>query len=106
MSKETEIIYCQQCRSRNDADDKYCQKCHARLMVVNWAEETEDAAIFDSSFLDEHILERVSALEENVRILSEHLAIMQQMLAKEHQLQDDVDSLDEHASSGGRAADK
>ncbi len=33
-------------------------------MVVNWAEEAEDASLFDSSFLDEHLLERVSALEE------------------------------------------
>ncbi len=106
MSKEIEIIYCQQCRTRNDVEDKYCQKCRARLMVVNWAEETEDATIFDSSFLDEHVLERVSALEENVRILSEHLAIMRRELAEVHQHQEDVESPEGRGSSEDRAADK
>ena len=106
MSKETEVIYCQQCRARNDADDKYCHKCRARLMVVNWAEEAEEATLFDSSFLDEHLLERVTALEESVRILSERLAIVQQLLAKEHQRQEEVESLEGQGTTGDRAADK
>lgn len=75
-------------------------------MVVNWAEEPEDAAIFDSSFLDEHILERVSSLEENVRILSEHLAVVQQKLAALQQHEQDVESLEGQGSSADKAADK
>ena len=106
MSKETEIIFCQQCRARNDADDKYCHKCRARLMVVNWAEEAEDATLFDSSFLDEHLLERVSSLEESVRILSERLAIVQQVLANEHQQQEEADAPEGQDVTGDRTADK
>ena len=106
MSKDKEIVFCQQCRSRNDAEDKYCTKCRARLMVVNWAEEAEDASLFDSSFLDEHLLERVSALEESMRILSERLAIVQQMLTQEQQRQEDVDTCEGKVVTGDRAADK
>ena len=75
-------------------------------MVVNWAEEAEDASLFDSSFLDEHLLERVSSLEESVRILAEQLAIVQQRLAKERQQQEDVESLKRQGVTGDRAADK
>lgn len=79
MSEQLNVVYCQQCRARNDADDKYCHKCSARLMVVNWAEEVEDT-LLEPSFLDEHLLERINALEENVRILSERLALIQQAM--------------------------
>jgi len=106
MPKETEVVFCQQCRSRNDAEDKYCRKCRARLMVVNWAEEAEDASLFDSSYLDEHILERVSALEESMRILSERMAIMQQTLTREHQHQEDPEACEGQGVTGDRAADK
>lgn len=106
MPKETEVVFCQQCRSRNDAEDKYCRKCHARLMVVNWAEEAEDASLFDSSYLDEHILERVSALEESMRILSERMAIMQQTLGQERQRQEDPEACEGQGVTGDRAADK
>jgi len=82
MSEQLNVVYCQQCRARNDADDKYCHKCNARLMVVNWAEEAEDT-LLEPSFLDEHLLERISALEENVRILSERLALIQQAMIGE-----------------------
>ncbi len=111
MSQEKEIVFCQQCRARNDVEDKYCHKCRARLMVVNWAEEAEDAAVFDSSFLDEHLLERVSSLEESVRILSERLAIVQQMLANEQRYQEEHEQEEHEAregqgTTGDRAADK
>ncbi len=105
---QKEIVYCQQCRAQNDLEDKYCHKCRARLMVVNWAEEAEDATLFDSSFLDEHLLERVSSLEESVRILAERLAIVQQMLAKEHQSQEERDAevREGQGVTGDRIADK
>ncbi len=75
-------------------------------MVVNWAEEAEDATLFDSSFLDEHLLERVSSLEESVRILSERLAIVQQVLANEHQQQEEADAPEGQDVTGDRTADK
>ena len=103
---ETETIYCQQCRARNDADEKYCRKCRARLMVVNWTEEAEDATLIDSSFLEEHLFERVSSLEESVRILSERLAILQQMIAREHQHSEEAEPLEGQGATGDRAADK
>ena len=60
-------MYCQVCGARNEDDAEYCQRCRQKLMVLSGAaasgEETLDAG--DEEFsLDEHLLERISILEE------------------------------------------
>ena len=60
-------MYCQVCGARNEDDAEYCQRCRQKLMVLSGSavsgEETLDAG--DEEFsLDEHLLERISILEE------------------------------------------
>ncbi len=60
-------MYCQVCGARNEDDAEHCQRCRQKLMVLSGAavssEETLDAG--DEEFsLDEHLLERISILEE------------------------------------------
>lgn len=64
-------MLCQVCGAVNGDDDEYCQRCNQKLLVVSGplavdaAEAEEDD---DEGFsLDEHLLERVSVLEEAVR---------------------------------------
>ena len=60
-------MYCQVCGSRNEDDAEYCQRCRQKLMVLSGAsspgEEALDGGDEEFSF-DEHLLERISLLEE------------------------------------------
>ena len=60
-------MYCQVCGARNRDDAEYCQRCGQKLMVLSGslvsAEESLDAGDEEFSF-DEHLLERISILEE------------------------------------------
>ncbi|MDX1643836.1 MAG: tetratricopeptide repeat protein, partial [Thermoanaerobaculia bacterium] len=70
-------MLCQACGTPNDPDDEYCAKCQQKLLVVSGnvlvadveLEESEEEAV---SF-DEHLLERISLLEEAVRRSAETL---------------------------------
>lgn len=67
-----ETIYCQVCGGASPLDREYCARCSNKLLVISgpWSDEVQ--ATFDSrpeeqlSF-DEHLLERISILEEVVR---------------------------------------
>ena len=60
-------MYCQVCGARNQDDAEHCQRCAQKLMVLSGAsppsEEPLDAGDEEFSF-DEHLLERISILEE------------------------------------------
>jgi len=64
-------VLCQVCGARNGDEDEYCQRCSQKLLVVSGplvvdggpAEEDDD----EGFSLDEHLLERVSVLEEALR---------------------------------------
>lgn len=65
-------MYCQVCGSLNREDQEYCRHCHQKLMVVSGAQAADDQETFDSNpeeqfSFDEHLLERISILEEVVR---------------------------------------
>ena len=68
-------VLCQACGTPNPADQELCGRCHQKLLIVSGApgEETEDLARDrDADFsLDEHLLERVSILEEAVKRTAE-----------------------------------
>jgi len=64
-------VLCQVCGARNGDDDEYCQRCNQKLLVVSGplavdggAAEEDDEEGFS---LDEHLLERISVLEEAAR---------------------------------------
>lgn len=56
------MIFCQRCKKVNLLEADYCDGCGSRLMLVS---HTYDGALFDGqeSTLEEHLLERISALE-------------------------------------------
>ncbi|MEM6792677.1 MAG: tetratricopeptide repeat protein [Acidobacteriota bacterium] len=66
-------MICQLCSASNPDEADYCARCGHRLLVVSgggYTEEDQDAfdtAAEETLSLDEHLLERVSVLEEVVR---------------------------------------
>jgi tetratricopeptide (TPR) repeat protein len=56
------MIFCQRCKKANLLDSEYCESCGSRLMLVS---HTYDSVMFDGqeNALEEHLLERISALE-------------------------------------------
>ena len=60
-------MYCQVCGTRNEDDAEYCQRCRQKLMVLSGssAPSAESLDVGDEEFsFDEHLLERISILEE------------------------------------------
>ncbi len=65
-------MFCQFCGAINDDEIEYCRRCHQKLLVVSGPVSLEDQEAFDSNpeeqvSLDEHMLERISILEEVVK---------------------------------------
>jgi len=63
------MIHCQNCTTRNSLDRDFCWKCGSKLLVPS------GAVPFDSgvAFMDEHVLERISALEYTVNTLAKRV---------------------------------
>ncbi len=63
------MIHCQNCTTRNSLNQEFCWKCGAKLLVPS------GAAPFDPAipFMEEHVLERISALEYSVNVLTKRL---------------------------------
>jgi len=70
-------LLCQSCGTDNPLDQEICVRCHQKLLVISGGGGgSEDSAPFeqdrDADFsLDEHLLERVSILEEAVKRTAE-----------------------------------
>ena len=79
--------FCQACGTPNPADQDICARCHQKLLIVSGApgEEAEDLARDrDADFsLDEHLLERVSILEEAVKRTAETVQRLVEALHKQ-----------------------
>lgn len=63
------MIHCQSCTTRNSLDRDFCWKCGSKLLVPS------GAVPFDSAipFMDEHVLERISALEYAINMLTKRV---------------------------------
>jgi len=81
------IVLCQACGLANPADRELCGRCHQKLLVLSGAtgdEGPELAGDPDADFsLDEHLLERVSLLEEAVKRTAETVARLLQAVQKQ-----------------------
>ncbi len=67
-------MICQVCGAVNDPDREVCRRCQSRLLVVSGTGESYDEGPpGDGVSLDEHLLERVSVLEEIVKRSAETL---------------------------------
>lgn len=65
-------VYCQICGARNDEEQELCRRCNQKLLVISGPPDLEDLYGLDDEAeepfsLDEHLLERISILEEVVR---------------------------------------
>src|SRR5438045_3769466 len=63
------MIHCQSCTTRNSLDRDFCWKCGSRLFVTSGA-VSNDPTI---PFMDEHVLERISALEYTINTLAKRM---------------------------------
>ncbi len=67
-------MICQVCGAANDLDQEFCRRCQNKLLVVSGTSETYDEGPSGEGIsLDEHLLERVSVLEEIVKRSAESL---------------------------------
>lgn len=83
MPPETAGSYCQNCLTWNTGDRETCFKCGTRLLIVSgdqgWEdEETEEAG----EDLEEHLLERITGLEETVRRIETYLETVSDQMGK------------------------
>src|SRR5437867_11302809 len=71
-------MLCQACSALNDDDREFCYRCQNKLLVLSGVsafeeDEIEDYEEQEDLSLDEHLLERVSGLEEIVKRTAETL---------------------------------
>jgi tetratricopeptide (TPR) repeat protein len=66
------MIHCQNCTTRNSLNRDFCWKCGTRLLVAS------GPAAFDGAipFMEEHVLERISALELSINTLTKRVDSM------------------------------
>jgi tetratricopeptide (TPR) repeat protein len=68
-------MYCQVCGAPNRDDHEFCVRCHQKLLVLSGSLREEEEAYEESSeesfSFDEHLLERISILEEAVKRTAE-----------------------------------
>jgi tetratricopeptide (TPR) repeat protein len=69
-------VFCQVCGALNREEQEFCVRCHQKLMVVSGLpreeeDPYEEAAGEESFSFDEHLLERISILEEAVKRTAE-----------------------------------
>ena len=74
MTTDIPGTYCQNCFTWNPGDRETCRKCGTRLLIVSgdqaWEAEEQGEEEGD---LDEHLLERITALEETLRRIETYL---------------------------------
>src|SRR4029077_4421385 len=63
------MIHCQNCTIRNSLEREFCWKCGSRLLVTSGAVPLDSVI----PFMDEHVLERISAIEYSVNTLTKRM---------------------------------
>jgi Flp pilus assembly protein TadD len=75
-------IFCQRCKTGNELGQDLCARCGTRLMLMV---ETSSARFEDRSTaggMEEHLLERVTAIENNISRLIDKLEQMAELMLK------------------------
>ncbi|MDH3253425.1 MAG: tetratricopeptide repeat protein [Acidobacteriota bacterium] len=80
-------MYCQACGALNRDEEEFCVRCHQKLLVLSGLAADEDRG-FDAegeeSFsFDEHLLERISILEEAVKRTAETVRLAMTAITKQ-----------------------
>jgi tetratricopeptide (TPR) repeat protein len=81
-------MYCQSCGAFNEEGEQYCHRCHQKLLVLSGPTAAEDSSFeqegVDEGFsFDEHLLERISILEEAVKRTAETARLAMTTLNKQ-----------------------
>lgn len=67
-------MFCQVCGLKNPDDEEFCQRCHSKLLVLSGVGVVEDPGEPQEEIpFDEHLLERISTLEDVVKRTAEAL---------------------------------
>ena len=67
-------MFCQACRAYNPEDQEYCRRCNQKLLVLSGGSGAREEALSDLEedfSFDEHLLERISILEEALKRATE-----------------------------------
>src|SRR5438067_12903132 len=80
-------MLCQTCGALNDDEREFCSRCQNKLLVLSGVnsfeeDESEDYEEEDDVSLDEHLLERVSALEEIIKRSAETIRTLVDAVGK------------------------
>jgi tetratricopeptide (TPR) repeat protein len=82
-------MYCQVCRTLNPDDEDHCRQCQHRLLVLSgFRHEDEETLESDSEegfSFDEHLLERISILEEVLKRTGETLRTVLSALRRQEE---------------------
>ncbi len=84
MANDLPGSFCQNCLSWNPGDRETCLKCGTRLLIMagdqSWEDEAEDTD--GGEDLEEHLLERITGLEETLRRVETYLETVSDQLGK------------------------
>ena len=84
MATDLPGSFCQNCLSWNPGDRETCLKCGTRLLILagdqTWEDEPEDSD--GGEDLEEHLLERITGLEETLRRVETYLETVSDQLGK------------------------
>ena len=72
------MIHCQSCTTRNSMMRQFCWKCGTKLLLTSGSAPAEAPM----NFMDEHVLERVSALEYAVSIMHKRVESLAEMVER------------------------
>ena len=72
------MVHCQNCTTRNPLNREFCWKCGARLLVASGV-SSMDTSI---PFMEEHVLERISALEYSINTLNKRMDSVMETLER------------------------
>ena len=61
-------MFCQSCGLKNSDEEEYCARCHSKLLVLSGVGVVEESGEVQEEIpFDEHLLERISTLEDVVK---------------------------------------
>jgi tetratricopeptide (TPR) repeat protein len=67
-------MFCQVCGLKNPDDEEFCERCHSKLLVLSGVGVVEESGEPQEEIpFDEHLLERISTLEDVVKRTAEAL---------------------------------
>jgi tetratricopeptide (TPR) repeat protein len=82
MANDTPGTYCQNCFTWNPGEREICRKCGTRLLIVAGDQTWEEEPMEAEDDLDEHLLERITGLEETLRRVETYLETVSDQLGR------------------------